>query len=433
VLASLRRPTVFAFVAAAILAQQPNRPTSGLIMNYRDGGATWPLDVKTPAGGLILSAVYGPPGVPFGLFLGASLQPSASALPNGDVFDIAAPVVFAQGASPILPAFDPGFVVWPFGTAPTNYWTLGSSMALVAVFVPPGVPLLAPPVQGVVLDPFAPSGYSTTGAIRLDMVAPPGVLFVQGHQNPFGFGPQSRIDDPSFMGYGALKFHLGLAGFAPIHEFIHAPSSRITSATLAPYKTVVLCANRTPFTAAEIGVFDAFVRAGGGLIAMADSAFGIDPVPQGSTNYVTTCDPYVADNAVLAQFGLELMADNYALTTTAYATVDHPVTRALHSGIRGEGLSLVRAISASTDNPIIVAQIPAGPAAAPGTWCPPSTPVLPGEVFGAVGVAEAGSGRVVATFDRNTFLTAPGFGTHLDDASNLIFAMNLFHWASGLN
>ena len=40
-------------------------------------------------------------------------------------------------------------------------------------------------------------------------------------------------------------------------------------------------------------------------------------------------------------------------------------------------------------------------------------------------------GRVVATYDRNTFFNWPGYGSCLYVNSNLPYAMNLFLYAAG--
>ena len=42
-----------------------------------------------------------------------------------------------------------------------------------------------------------------------------------------------------------------------------------------------------------------------------------------------------------------------------------------------------------------------------------------------------GLGRVVATFDRNTFFNPPGLGTNISNDSNSYYAINLFMWVAG--
>jgi hypothetical protein len=44
---------------------------------------------------------------------------------------------------------------------------------------------------------------------------------------------------------------------------------------------------------------------------------------------------------------------------------------------------------------------------------------------------EAGYGRVVGHFDRNTFFNLNGAGTHISRFDNAVFAINLFDWLSG--
>jgi hypothetical protein len=431
----LKRILFVLALASLGIGQQPNRPTSGFLMNYRDGGPQWPLAAQAPNAGMLLGAVYGPPGAPWGLLLGASLGPAlGGGLPNGDVLDLASPGVFLQGFSAGLPGYWTDAAVPNFGVpAPTGGFSPYASHSLLAFFVPPGAPFLAPPVQAIVFDPASPLAFSASGAIQIDFKAPPDILFIQGVQNPFGFGNQSRLSDSSFFGCSQLRTQLYLAGFSLVDEFVHTAQTPLTAALLAPYEAVVLAANRTPFTPAEIALLDAFVRGGGGLVAYADFTFGIDADPNVPGGYLTTCDAYDADNAVLANFGLQILPDNFAPTTTITDFAAHPVTRGLPLGVQGEGLSLVRALSGSTESPVILADAVANGLVPGSGWCPTNPPLQPGDPIGAIGVCEPGAGRVAVTFDRNTFLNTPGFGTCLFSASNLVYAVNLFLWAARID
>jgi hypothetical protein len=51
--------------------------------------------------------------------------------------------------------------------------------------------------------------------------------------------------------------------------------------------------------------------------------------------------------------------------------------------------------------------------------------------YSACAAVAAGLGRVVVTYDRNTFFNWPGYGSHLFANSNLAYAMNLFLFAGG--
>lgn len=424
-----------AAVAASAAGQQPNRATSGLVINYRDGGPTWPVSAQAPNGGLLLGAVYGSPGMPYALMSGTALAPATAGLPTGDTLDLAGAEFFVQSLFPSLPGYFPGFEIPNLGVPATQGYSVDVAQALLPVFLPPGVPFLLNPLQAIIVDPASPFGFGLSAAIQIEFTVPGGVLFVQGVQNPFGFGPQSRLSDFAFTGFAELAFHLSLAGYAPVDETVHTTANPVTLAQLQNYKVVVLAANRAPFSAAEIAAFEAYVRSGGGLLAFSDYTFGIDADPTAPGGYTATCDAYASDNAVMNRFGLEILPDNFAVTTTFTQFVPHPTTRGLPAGVRGEGLSLVRVIGGTGDNPTMLAPSAANGVAPPGQWCvsatPPATAVV--SPIGGLAVCQAGFGRVAAFADRNTFLNPPGFGTHLRDASNLVFAINLFHWLAGLD
>lgn len=429
------KPIVFILCAAvAVVGQQPNRPTSGFIMNYRDGGPVWPLAAQAPNSGLLLGSVYGPPGAPYGLLLGSKLGPAlGGVLQNGDSIDLATPALYFQSFSSGIPGYSPAAAIPPFGSAPYTGWSPYYAQSLLVFFTTPGVSYLAPPVQAVIFDPASPLGFSASGAVQIDFKPQPNILFIQGVQNPFGFGVQSRLADSSFFGCSELRNNLILAGFAAVDEYEHTTQTPLTAALLSPYKVVVLSTNRAPFTQAEIALLDGFVRAGGGLVAYSDFTFGIDADPSNPGAYLITCDGYSSDNAVLAGFGLQILPDNFAATATITQFAPHPVTRGLPAGFQGEGLSLVRVLGGATDAPVIIADAVSNGLIPGSGWCPTNPPLLPGDQIGAVAVCAAGAGRVAVTCDRNTFLNPPGFGTCLYSASNLIYAVNLFLWAAGMD
>jgi hypothetical protein len=418
-------------LCSAATGQQTAHLTSGMIMNYRDGGPLWPNVVDAPNNGLVLGAIYGAPTAPFGILYGSALAPGAVPLPNGDSIDLLNPVIFGQSFSPTLGAYQPSFVIPPFGVPASGGYSPLVAQAFLPVFFPPGTVVALPPVQAVVVDPLVPYGYAMSGATQLTLRPSNGVLFIQGNQDPFGFGPQCRLSDTSLLGLSHLRLNLFVGGFPTIDEFVHDSANLVTAALLAPYKVVVLAANRTPFTTNEINLLETFVRNGGGLIAFADSTFGIDGDPANPGGYVATCDPYTADNDVLARFGLEILPDNFNAPTTFTSFVGHPTTRGLPGGFMGEGMSLVRIVGGTADVPTLAADC-ASNACGPlmsGCGAGMGTPTT----TGPLATCEAGLGRVVVTCDRNTFLNPPGIGTHLYAASNLVYAMNLFFWTAGMN
>lgn len=402
-----------------------------MLVNYRDGGPAWPNVVEAPNNGLVLGAVYGSPGALFGILLGTGLAPGSLTFVNGDTLDLAGATVFVQSFSPGLPGFLPSLAIPPSGSLNPVGYSPYAPQAFVPVFIPPTVPVALPPAQAVVLDPFVGYGFKLSGATQLTLKPTGGVLFVNGVQDPFGFGPQVRLTDTSALGFSQLRLNLYIAGFPAVDEFIHDPTHRLDANLLANYKVVVLAANRTPMTPTEIGLLEGFVRSGGGLIAFSDFTFGVDADASNAGSYLATCDADVSDNGVLARFGLEILHDNFAPTTTYTQFAPHRTTRGLPLGFRGEGMSLAHVVGGTADAPVVLADC-ATNACGPLVGGCGATPGAPPTV-GALAVCEAGLGRVVVTCDRNTFLNPPGLATHLYDASNLTYAMNLFFWAAGLN
>jgi hypothetical protein len=391
----------------------------------------WPQVVEAPNNGLVLGAVYGAPTAPFGILFGTSLAPGAFLLPNGDSIDLANPVILGQSLSPTLGGYQPSFVLPPWGIQSVTGYLPQASQALIPVFIPLGMTIALPPVQALVIDPLVPYGYAMSGATQLTLRPTNGVLFIQGVQNPYGFGPQCRLSDTTLLGFSDLRLHLFIGGFPAVDEFVHDATHSIDATLLAPYKVVVLAANRTPFTAAEVNLLESFVRAGGGLIAFADNSFGIDDDTANPGTYIVTCDPYMSDNQVLGRFGMEILPDNFAPPTTFSTFAAHPTTRGLPSGFVGEGLSLACVIGGTVDAPMLPTNCASGgcgpliPGCGSGAVVPSAT--------GPLAVCDAGLGRVVVTCDRNTFLNPPGIATNLYVKSNLVYAMNLFFWAAGMN
>ena len=106
--------------------------------------------------------------------------------------------------------------------------------------------------------------------------------------------------------------------------------------------------------------------------------------------------------------------------------------RGLPAGFDAEGMSFAHVIGGTVDAPQLLADCQWNAVGPPGSGCASASPATSTN-SGPLAVCAAGLGRVAVTFDRNTFLNPPGFGTHLYSASNLIYAMNLFMWTAGLD
>jgi hypothetical protein len=145
-----------------------------------------------------------------------------------------------------------------------------------------------------------------------------------------------------------------------------------------------------------------------------------------------------SDQPFLSRFGLSVQQDNgkYALTRAAgdFATANHPVLFGV-SAFDGEGVS-----------PIVVPAIPpAGVtitrvvgardktrnndgASAANKFAGSLRAVTSRDA--SLVLANAGRGRVVGYFDRNTFFNAHGAGTDITRLNNKQLALNLFGWVA---
>ncbi len=197
----------------------------------------------------------------------------------------------------------------------------------------------------------------------------------------------------------------------------------IDAETLAPYRLLVLSSNNRRFTKDEADALRVWVEAGGGVVAFSDSAFGGTPKQLGNTAGLDS------DNDLLSQFGLQFLRDNGAgVFTIRQWEADHPLNaNNKNEGIvfRGEGVSLIRV----TEPAVMLARLQAGGTKGTVRLNNEDGPIQPNDA--AVAVAIVGKGRVVGTFDRNTFWNA-GEGTRLSEVDNRKYAQTLFRWAAGL-
>jgi hypothetical protein len=403
-----RRPLILLAVLAAsspiTFAQQPNG-VAGLIVQFRQG-PPFPIVANAPNAGTLTAIVYGPPNAGFAIAMGP-LNPGAGTLPGGQILDLGTPPAFADVTILANGIASPSS---PFHVSPLGFTEI-------VVAVPTGAPIVLPPIQAVVADPAAPGGFVLTAASAITLLPAKSVLFLQGDFDPgiLGLGPHCRLSDPSPVGFSTLRDVLLAIGFNAATE-VEDVAVTITPQLLAPHGVLVLGSNRRTFTTTEVDAVEAFVRGGGGLVTYSDFMFG-----PGSA---------ASDNQVLARFGLLTADDNFGGTVTAGSFAAHPVSAGLPLGIRGEGVSVIEIVGNAVDTFVNVAPcVSNGAACAPVPVVAPSGSATP--TYGASVAVSAGLGRVLATFDRNTFFNYPGYGTSIVEASNLPYAVNLFLWAAG--
>lgn len=198
-----------------------------------------------------------------------------------------------------------------------------------------------------------------------------------------------------------------------------------TDEYLAPWNVIILGSNQRRFSPDEADAVQRWVSAGGGLVAWSDSAFG------GHFGKVGLDNPAGrdSDNDLTRQFGMVFLTDNGGGN---YLVTDYEEAHFLNAqnpqgGVRyrGEGVSPVRI----TPPARLLAKLQEGGLGGKIMVNKIDAPFNP-QTDAALGVADVGQGRVVGTFDRNTFWNA-GEGTRLSHEDNREFAQRLILWAAG--
>jgi hypothetical protein len=191
----------------------------------------------------------------------------------------------------------------------------------------------------------------------------------------------------------------------------------LTLLELARYDLLVLGSNNRRFSASEQQTVVRYVSAGGALLALSDSRFGLSP--NRPLNALGAGE--LSDNDLLAPFGMAIEHDNYQVVVadgSRFAGPTHPILRGLTS-FKGEGVSLIHVTGA----PARILVRGDGLLLTDGH-------TITGPDYAITAVAQVGRGRVAATFDRNTFFNAGvgSDGTNLSELDNRAYALNLFDW-----
>ena len=201
---------------------------------------------------------------------------------------------------------------------------------------------------------------------------------------------------------------------------------RLNKETLRDIDVLILASNQRRFDAKEAATVNAWVRAGGGLVAWSDSAFGGLWKKVGVDNELGR----LSDNDLTEPFGMYFMTDNGAgnYLVKKYEK-DHFINaneRDGGIGFRGEGVSVVR-VSPPAE---MLARLQHGGLGG-GIRLNKKDGKIDPDRDAALAVASVGKGRVIGVFDRNPFWNA-GEGTQLSHADNREFTQRLVIWAAGL-
>lgn len=235
---------------------------------------------------------------------------------------------------------------------------------------------------------------------------------------------QMRLSDIGKRGMSQFKAALVDVGL----QLTEARDANVTlnRETLNRYKVLILGSNNRRFTRTEQEAVAAWVRGGGGLVAWSDSAFGGDYAEGELGNTIGAR----SDSDLTAQFGMRFLRDNGAgVFTIRRYQADHYLNNFDRNGgvvFRGEGVSLIRTREPAN----ILARLQQG-----GSSGTVRLNKLDGEITeadAAIAVARVGQGRVVGTFDRNSFWNA-GEGTRLSEVNNREYAQRLILWAASID
>ncbi len=249
------------------------------------------------------------------------------------------------------------------------------------------------------------------------------VLVVRGGLGTAGF-LQGRSDQDlsdlfnERMG-GLARFGALLAGdgyeVTQVEEGPGGTKVDLGAVDLERYGLVVLGSNNATYGPADAVRLAAYVRAGGSVLAFADANFGKD--------WRAAAD---SDQQLLERFGLTVSQDNgkpQALAAADLAAPDHPVLRGVDK-VDGYGAT---AFTLSRGAPEAQATILARPNTPvrenTGDGSQPGPDRASTADDGAIVAVTLGQGRVLATFDRDTF-----FGSSLAQAGNRTFTLNAVRW-----
>ena len=198
--------------------------------------------------------------------------------------------------------------------------------------------------------------------------------------------------------------------------------------TLDAFDVVVMGSNNARYSNAQVDAFESYVRAGGGAVFISDANFGSD-----------WADASDSDQPFLDRFGLVANQDRgtYALERDSgdFDAPDHPLLAGVNA-FDGEGVTPITVSAAAAEAASVEATVIASAEGQVRRNTPPfgndsQGPSTAATDADAVLLAvEAGAGRVVGLFDRNTFFNNNGAGTDITRFDNRRLALNVFRYAA---
>ena len=198
--------------------------------------------------------------------------------------------------------------------------------------------------------------------------------------------------------------------------------------TLSDFDVVVFGSNNAVYSANQIDAVDSFIRSGGGALFISDANFGS-----------SRGDAQQSDQQFLGRFGIQVNEDRgtYQLNRgdgsesfAEFRAPDSPILAGVDD-FDGEGVSPFTLPDDLSTLPAdvtaqIIAGVPEGQTVRePGNNQRPAT-----TSDASVLALEAGNGRVICHFDRNTFFNLNGAGSDINRFDNAQLALNFFEFTS---
>ena len=198
--------------------------------------------------------------------------------------------------------------------------------------------------------------------------------------------------------------------------------------TLDDFDAVIFGSNNAVYNVSQIDAVDSYIRSGGGAIFISDANFGR-----------VRGDAQRSDQQFLDRFGIQVNEDSgtYQLNRgdgasgfEEFRDPDSPLLEGVDT-FDGEGVSPFTLPADPSDLPAdvfaqVVAGVPNGQdVRGPGNDRRDSTPL-----DAALLLVEAGQGRIVGHFDRNTFFNQNGAGSDVRNFDNTQLALNIFSFAA---
>ncbi len=279
--------------------------------------------------------------------------------------------------------------------------------------------------------PSGPAQPGTTTAGPTLRAAGKRVLFVRGGVGTTGVdgtgvnsADLSDIFSTNNKGFSNLSTMLAADGFAvtQVEETTGKSPVDLDSLGLSSFSVVVFGSNNAAYDASAAAVLDGYVRNGGAVLFFNDKNYGSTPTDAASS-----------DQDLLRPFGISVGLDaglgdgsGVALDPGVATPSDHPILRGV-SKVTGLGVTHFR-VDSPPAGVTVTELVPMPPTADVVDFDSPNTSRKARDGDLGVVVAEAGKGRVVATFDRDTF-----FNDAIQTEYHTRYTRNLFRWLAGIS